>query len=73
MIWCWRCKMEVPMLDEVEYAQVIHLYSEVIRGTKDLRREKSLSLGATSLHELFRFVCDRHEESAGVKNCHENA
>jgi len=56
MIWCWRCKMEVPMLDEVEYAQVTHLYSEVIRGTKDLRREKSLSLGATSLHELFRSV-----------------
>jgi hypothetical protein len=22
MLWCWRCKMEVPMLDEVEYAQV---------------------------------------------------
>ncbi|MDT8070336.1 MAG: hypothetical protein ROO76_19380 [Terriglobia bacterium] len=22
MLWCWRCKAEMPMLDEEEYSQV---------------------------------------------------
>jgi hypothetical protein len=52
---------------------VAHLYSEAMRGTKDLRREKSLSLDATPLHELFRPVRNRYEELTGVKDCHENA
>jgi hypothetical protein len=23
MFWCWRCKTEIPMLDEQEYSQVV--------------------------------------------------
>jgi hypothetical protein len=23
MLWCWRCKAEVPMLDDEEFAQVV--------------------------------------------------
>jgi hypothetical protein len=25
MLWCWRCKTDVPMLDDDEYRQVISL------------------------------------------------
>jgi hypothetical protein len=39
-----------------------------MRGTKDLRREKSLSLDATPLHELFRPVRNRYEELTGVED-----
>jgi|HubBroStandDraft_6_1064221.scaffolds.fasta_scaffold2227619_2 hypothetical protein len=42
MLWCWRCKMEVPTLDEAEYAEVAKLYREATLATEDLRREKSL-------------------------------
>jgi hypothetical protein len=27
-LWCWRCKMEVPMLDEEEYKVASKLYRE---------------------------------------------
>ncbi len=23
MLWCWRCKREVPMLDSVEFSQIL--------------------------------------------------
>ena len=61
------------MLDEVEYAQVTHLYGEAMRVNRDLRREKSLSTDAISLHERFRPVRDRYEELTGMKDCHQNA
>src|SRR5262245_1999725 len=28
MLWCWRCQMDIPMLDEVEFEQV----ASVMRG-----------------------------------------
>jgi hypothetical protein len=28
LLWCWRCKMEVPMLDDEEFKQVMS-----VRGT----------------------------------------
>lgn len=27
MLYCWRCKMEVPMLDEIEFKKAAELYS----------------------------------------------
>ncbi len=27
MLYCWRCKMEVPMLDETEFKKAAELYS----------------------------------------------
>jgi hypothetical protein len=32
LLWCWRCKMEVPMLDEEEYAKAHELYGAAMRG-----------------------------------------
>ena len=73
MLWCWRCKMEVPMLDEAEYAEVAKLYREATLATKELRREKALPLSATPVHEMFRPVRIRYEELTGMKDCNENA
>lgn len=28
VLWCWRCEMEVPMLDEDEFASVWQLFSK---------------------------------------------
>ena len=33
ILYCWRCKTEVPMLNEEEYAKACELYSEAIRNT----------------------------------------
>lgn len=31
MLWCWRCKMEVPMLDIEEFAIARELYSQAFK------------------------------------------
>jgi hypothetical protein len=33
MLYCWRCKIDVPMLDEDEFAIVSQLYSESLHAT----------------------------------------
>jgi hypothetical protein len=54
-------QMEVPMLDEAEYAEVFRLYTDSIQQMKELCREKSLPLGAMPLHEMFKPVRTRFQ------------
>jgi hypothetical protein len=61
------------MLDEAEYAEVLRLYRDSMRQRKELRREKSLPLDATPLHEMFEPVRTRYEELTGMRDCHQNA
>jgi hypothetical protein len=39
LLWCWRCKAEMPMLDEEEFAEVARLYSNAVRDTKRYREQ----------------------------------
>jgi len=32
VLYCWRCRMEIPMLDEVEYAKASDLYKAGFAG-----------------------------------------
>src|ERR1051325_8110770 len=38
MLWCWRCRMEVEMLNEHEYAIAYRLYGEAMRNRHDADR-----------------------------------
>ena len=73
MLWCWRCKTDVPMLDEEEFASVARLYSEAMLATKEWRETHNLSLTRTPIEELFQPVRLRYEELTGLADCHENA
>lgn len=46
MLWCWRCRMEVPMLDEDEFREAYRLYGEGFgvreAGTTKQQRFKQL-------------------------------
>ena len=33
-LWCWRCKMEIPMLDDDEFAIAYDLYGQGFRNIK---------------------------------------
>ena len=37
LMWCWRCKADVPMLDEQEWSQVAPLMSPGLSATKKYR------------------------------------
>lgn len=32
VMWCWRCQMELPMLDEIEFKEAHHLYGNSFDG-----------------------------------------
>ncbi len=36
-LWCWRCKMDVPMLDEKEFKKAKELYS---LGFKNVEKDR---------------------------------
>ncbi|MDK8182028.1 hypothetical protein [Paenibacillus sp. UMB4589-SE434] len=71
MMWCWRCKCEMPMLDEGEYARIHKLYGDCMKATKEL--EHGLSLEQLSMDERFRPVVKEYEKITGVSGVHHNA
>lgn len=73
LLWSWRCKCEMPMLDEVEYAEVAQLYREGIRATKEFRERWGVPLKDALTEARFRPVRDAYERITGAKEVHENA
>lgn len=55
-MWCWRCKQDVPMLDEGEFAEISRLYGEGIKATKEFRRIWGIPLENATVHERFEPV-----------------
>lgn len=35
MLWCWRCRQEMPMLDEEEFKVIYELYMHIIWSRHD--------------------------------------
>jgi hypothetical protein len=58
-LWCWRCKAEVPMLDDDEYRQVMAL------------RPMGKSVG--SLQTMFAPMLAEYERITGLSETNPNA
>jgi hypothetical protein len=63
ILWCWRCKMEIPMLDEEEYLIAHKLYLE------SFNRRKS---GMTR-EEGFKPLLDYYKDITGFEETEPNA
>ncbi|RKQ43395.1 hypothetical protein BXY85_4017 [Roseivirga pacifica] len=62
-LWCWRCKMEIPMLDEEEYAIAHKLYGEALgRRKPGMTREES-----------FKPMLNYYKEVTGFEETEPNA
>ena len=72
-VWCWRCKMNMPMLDEAQYAIALGLYRDGGRAAKEFREQWSLPLKNASMEERFRPLLAWYEELTGFKETNENA
>jgi hypothetical protein len=57
MLWCWRCKREVPMLDPAEFRQVL--------SKRDLTKH--------NLREQFADLLAEYEKVTGFKETKPNA
>ena len=73
MLWCRRCKAEVPMLNEAEYASVRDLYRQAMKGTREYRQRWGIPLKDATTEERFRPVCLHYEELTGYKETNPNA
>jgi hypothetical protein len=61
IMWCWRCKMDLPMLDEDEFAIASKLYSDAFKMTGMSREER------------FRPLLDYYYSITGFKETEPNA
>ena len=66
-LYCWRCRREMPMLDEVEFAVVAKLYENAVRSGKAAPGE----VGRAAIDARFEPVCSAYERITGVRE--ENA
>jgi hypothetical protein len=72
-LWCWRCKTEMPMLDEVEYFEVHRLYGEGMSATKEFRQKWGLPLEGMESEIRFKPLLDRYEQMTRMRETNPNA
>jgi hypothetical protein len=65
--------MDVPMLDEEEFAVVAGLYSGAFTLTREFRIEHNLPLSGCSIDERFRPVREAYERMTGMAEPNHNA
>ncbi len=73
ILWCWRCRQDMPMLDEDEYRAVAVLYSACTREVKTFRQVHDALLSQTPVYDLFEPVRQAYERMTGMTNCHQDA
>ena len=62
-LWCWRCRMEVSMLNEEEYSIAFKLYGEGLGSVNDAR----------SRSERFSPLLDYYKSVTGEEEINPNA
>lgn len=73
VLWCWRCKMHLPMLDEAEFEQVERLLHNGIEATKAYRECQGVSLDQVPKERLFQPALDEYERLTGFRETNVNA
>lgn len=72
-LWCWRCKAEMPMLDEVEFAEIAALYSAAMQSAKEIRKETGVAIQHRSVQERFEPVRAKYQSITGFYEPNHNA
>ena len=67
MLWCWRCRRDVPMLDEDEFAVVSDVYRQSTKAAKEFRKDTGASLEEMKLQNFFEPVCETYEQLTGER------
>lgn len=70
MLWCWRCKMDVPMLDDEEFARVADLYRAAFLPRS---AAEAPSAKPRSIEERFRPMREEYERLTGFHETNANA
>lgn len=63
-LWCWRCQMEIPMLDEDEYQKAHLLYGKGMKNS---------GVSLSNRQERFKELLDYYFEVTGFQETEPNA
>ena len=66
MLWCWRCRMIVPMLDEAEFAQIGALYRKALVSAKQFGRQSGMPLDREAIDDCFAPMRELYEQLTGM-------
>jgi hypothetical protein len=72
-IYCWRCRMDVPMLDEHEWEQVAPHLTNAFTQIKRYREEHNCSLAEATGRGFGRQALAIYESLTGFKEENPNA
>jgi len=72
-LWCWRCKCEVPMLDDDEFSRVLSKqdFNRVL-SQQDLEKLASQGREKLTLKERFAEFLAEYEQITGFKETNPN-
>ena len=74
LLYCWRCRTDVPMLDEAEWAQVHALLSVSIARLQEYRLVHAASLPEAMRHVVVgREALAKYREFTGYDEANVNA
>jgi hypothetical protein len=73
-LFCWRCGIEMPMLDEAEFVEIEPLFRTGLRLGKQMIEEQHGSpVCGTSYENRFRPLLDAYERLTGFRETNPNA
>jgi len=74
VLWCWRCQMEIPMLEEHEWEELDPLLSHAISDLRQYAIEHGISLGeARARGGLGYRALDAYFKFTGFRETNTNA
>ncbi len=73
ILYCWRCKTELPMLTEEEWQTVSPFLSDGVAQIKAYRELHGCSLAEATSKGFGRFALIAYERLTGVKETNANA
>src|SRR5688500_11339460 len=73
VLYCWRCRMNIPMLDEDEWQVVQTQLNDAMLAVKSFRRETGATLSESPIQSMFQPALDAYERITGYKETNHNA
>lgn len=73
VLWCWRCRMDIPMLDADEWAEVHRALEEGIRGIEADRETEGSELTSDLVPRFCAGALDAYERITGFRETNPNA
>jgi hypothetical protein len=65
--YCWRCKKDVPMLEDAEYDHIWGLISAAAQDLPEYRKAFKIPAGEITVDDMLRPVFDVYEKMTGIR------